>query len=170
MCCLRKDYLSQHKLWGLLKVMRIGIEQHEFYYCLQFIFKNLIHLHSCRTQDIHVDFDELQPALPGLKSLGMLQICWTLCSTYCPNQLFEGATPTTVFAFSSLQAIIAKQELNGYFLSFSISEDSRFHSDPEEQIWAHKKISIFWLPHLGAWPLARKRNKSVQDFSRSAGK
>ncbi|KAL2302344.1 hypothetical protein Nmel_009769 [Mimus melanotis] len=49
-----------------------------------------------------------------------------------------------------------------------ISEDSRFHSDPEGQIWARKKISNFRLPHLGAWPLARKR-KSVH-FSCSVGK
>lgn len=120
-----------------------------------------------RTLDVHVDFDELQPALPALKSLGMLQIHQTVCSTYCANQLFERTIATTVFVFSSLQAVTAKhQKLKG--LSFSISEDSRFHSDPEEQIWAHKKISNFRLPHLGAWPLARKRNKSVH-FSCSAG-
>lgn len=75
MYCLTNGNLSQHKLWGfLLKVTRIGIEHHEFYYCLQFIFKNLTHLHSCRTLDVHVYFGELQPALPALKSLAMLQI------------------------------------------------------------------------------------------------
>lgn len=55
-------------------------------------------------------FDELQPALPALKSLVMLQIHRRICSIYCPNQLLEGATATTVFVFSSLQAIIAKQQ------------------------------------------------------------
>lgn len=97
--------------------MRIGIEQHEFYYCLQFIFKNLIHLHSCRTLDVHVDFAELQPALPDLKSQAILQIHRTVSSTYCPNQLFEGATATIVLVFSSLHEIAAKhQKLKGLSL------------------------------------------------------
>lgn len=138
MTCLNTNYG-----FFKLKVMTIGMEQHEFYSCLQLIFKNLIHLHSCRTRDVHVDFDELQPALPALKSLAMLRIPRTVCSSYCPNQLFEGATAAIVFVFSSLQAKTANQELKGLSLSFSITEDSRFHSDPEEQIWAHKKISNF---------------------------
>lgn len=133
--------------------MRIGMEQHEFYYCLQFIFKNLIHLHSCKTRDVHVDLDELQPVLPALKSLAMLQIHRTVRSTYCPNQLFEGATAGIVFVFSSLQAITAKQELKD---SLFPSVSMKIHGSTQilKNRYGHtKKSATFDYPIgvLGLW-------------------
>lgn len=92
------------------------------------------------------------------------------CSTYCPNQLFEGATATTVFVFSSLQAITAKhQKFKGLFPSLSV-KIQRSTQILRNRYGHAKRSATFDYP---IWPLGLWQGRETSlstDFSRTAGK